>query len=168
MSSNANMGVEKTDIIDIIKMYHDDFIYRHTNYWGLVYKSMISILGLMSLPYFLYNTIATTFLIALFPMLSIIVASFSIILMESEAVRMKMSRKQMNNLLQNMSQQYAEIPIDSELTKNKRGNLTWYSKLLKAKITRKILFLYGALIVLSGIEIYLIATQTIFVFPVVP
>ena len=158
----------KTDIIDIIKLYHEDFIYRHTNYWGLIYKSMTSILGLMSLPYFLYDTITSTFLLALFPVLSLVVALFSIILLESEAVRMNMSRKQMNNLLHTIDHQCAEIPVESTLTKNKRKHLTWYSKLLKAKITKKVLFLYITLIVLSVAELYLISSQIIFTYPIIP
>jgi len=93
------------DSIGLLNLYQQDFLYRHTIYWNLFYKSMFAILGLISIPYFLYsaNIIDHKLFIA-FPILSIIVNIFSIILMRTEDVRMKASRERLNSSSTNYKQ----------------------------------------------------------------
>jgi len=161
MAENSYVGNNNHESLEIIKLFHEDFIYRHTNYWHLVYKSMLSILGLMSLPYFLHDRLDNIFLI-IFPILSFIVSIFSIILLESEAVRMNSSREKRNDLLQNVSPLYQEKTVDTLFKKNRRNNISVYSKLLKWKITKKILFLYCILIGISIAYFILILTDKLF------
>ena len=155
--------IKISEKIDIIKLYHEDFVYRHTNYWGLVYKSMIAILGLLSLPYILYSTIYDAIILSLFPVLSLIISIFSIILLESEAVRMESSRNQINQLLNSLSDDFKEVPVDNLL----KNNISLYRKLVKGKITKKVLFLYVLLIIISFVELYLIVSKTIFILPII-
>ena len=159
MSDQDKMTISEK--IEIIKLLNEDFRYRHTNYWSIFHKSMIAILGLISLPYMLYAIIDNVIILSLFPFLSLIISIFSIILLESEAVRMNASRVQMNNLLSSLSDNFKQLPIDT-LLMNKKNKMTLYGKLLSYRITKKILFLYIVLIIISGLATYLIISQNIF------
>ena len=155
------------DKTEIIKIYHEDFVYRHTNYWDLVYKSMLAILGLLALPYFLFSTIGIPALLSLFPILGFFVCIFSIILLDSEALRMTATRKRLNGILGN---DYKEIDIADLLTykKGKKRKMTLYSKILYGSITKKVRYLYVILSVISLTEMVLIITKVIFSSPVTP
>jgi hypothetical protein len=162
MANNLQINNDVSVITDIIKLYQDNYFYRHANYWGVIYKSMISILGLLSLPYFLYKNMDNILLI-LFPSVSIIISIFSILILESEAKRMNLSRDKMNELLGKLSLYYKEKNIDNVLKRNKKNKLTLWSKLIKSKITTKMLFLYILLFFLSVFEIYIIYNNILFI-----
>jgi len=152
MIDNSNKNSDRNEIIELIKLFHNDYIYRHTNYWSVVYKSMISILGLLSLPYFIYNKVNYQIL-TLFPFVSFILCFFSLILLESEAARMDLSKTKMNDLLNTLSNNYPE---------NQLNETTFVSRILKIKITKKILLLYLFLIIISVVEFVLILTDKFF------
>jgi len=156
--------------LNILKLYHDDYTYRHTNYWSIVYKSIFGIIGLLSLPYFIHDTINNNILI-LFPLIAIFICVFSIILLESETIRMNVVKKKINDLLKNnismSSIDYMEIRFIDYFKSIKKINkknknieiLPFWINLLINPITKKIRLLYILLIIISIIQIFLILTN---------
>jgi hypothetical protein len=138
---------ENEIVLEIVKIYHDDFIYRHTNFWNIVYKSLFAILGLLSLPYITHSNVKYEILF-IFPVLSIIICFFSILLLESEAIRMSLLKRKLDNLLEkdvSLSKiNYLEGRIKPELVKRiknkiktkKNGKLSIYGKLIQRKIIK--------------------------------
>jgi len=152
--------INESDLISLLDIYQQDFLYRHTIYWNLFYKSMFAILGLLSIPYFLYQVEFINFkLLAIFPILSFIINIFSIILLESESVRMKASRERLNSLSPFfIHDYYKQISVKDALTKNNKISL--WGKFLAITTARKILFLNILLILFSVAEIiFILYTQ---------
>ena len=144
---NESKIPENEIALEIVKIYHDDFIYRHTNFWNIVYKSLFAILGLLSLPYFIYNKVNYEILF-IFPLLSIVISFFSMLLLESETIRMSLLKIKLNNLLEkdvSLSKiSYLEDRIKPELIKRirnkiktkKNGKLSIYGKFIKKRVLK--------------------------------
>jgi len=162
MNSNSDINNEKNTIIELVNFYHNDYVYRHKNYWNLVYKSIISILGLLIIPYLLdYKVHYQLFII--FPILSIFISFFTIILLESESIRMSLSGKNILDLIKKYLNYEQSIFYRDVIKRNKNGNISRYKTFLLSNITTKILILYIILILLAVFEIYLILNNIFFV-----
>lgn len=153
--------------LEVAKIYHDDFVYRHTNIWNIVYKSIFATIGLLSLPYFAYDKI-NYFIICIFPVLSIIICIFSIILFDSEDIRNRLIKIKLDELLVNnisiSSVNYLEERmINYFKSKRKNEKLTFWDKLIIKPIINKIRILYFILLFISIVEIYLIVSKNFFI-----
>lgn len=136
---------ENEIVLEIIKIYHDNFIYKHSNFWNIVYKSLFAILGLLSLPYFLHSEVNYEILF-IFPSLSIVICLFSILLLEAESIRMSLLKRKMDNLLEKKVSlyniNYLEDRIKSELVENirkkirikKNGKVSIYGKMIQKRL----------------------------------
>lgn len=143
------MSIEKrTELLEILKLYYQDYEYRHKTFWEIVFKSILAILSLIGLPYFLAKENFLTHLLFLFPTACCILCLISALLIESEAIRMYAVRTKYRNLLELLSNEYKEIPLKQ---------LSKFSP-LRIKITNQILILYFALTAVSVIQLILILT----------
>jgi hypothetical protein len=145
LSQDEKKVSENEIALEIVKLYHENYFYRHTNFWNLVNKSLFAILGLLSLPYFIHSGVKYEILF-IFPILSIIICFFSILLLESEAIRMILIKMKLENLLEkdvSMSKvNYTEYKINLELRSRiekkkkyrKNGKLSCYGKLIERQL----------------------------------
>jgi len=164
--------------IEIIKLYHEDFLYKHANYWNLVFKSITAVLGLMTLPYFVYLSVPN-FILFIFPLFGAFLSIWSLILVESEVIRMSASKKRLHILLHDLPEKFKEIRFDDMFKEEhdnfkekkedkislflmyKNNKISWYGNLLKKRITKRIANIYLLLFLISLIISILIFFQII-------
>ncbi len=139
---------KRAEIVEIAKLHYQDYEYRHRNFWEIVFKSVLAIISMIGLPFFLIKETFMINILYIFPILSCILCLFTMFLLKSEAIRMQAVRNKYKILLETLSPDYKEIPI---------GELSKFS-LLKIKITAQIQFLYYSLIIVSIFQMVLIFT----------
>ena len=148
---NKQIHMKDNDIrnekIEIIKLYYQDYEYRNKTFWEILFKSIFVIVALIGLPYFLVQKNFLTEILIIFPITSIIICIFSMILLMSEAVRMQAVKKTLTRILESLSSEYSEIRI-----KEFSSIPLW-----RIKVTYQILVLYFLLIGLSVFALILIS-----------
>ena len=50
-SNEAQDNTATSDKLEMLRLYQEDFLFRHTLYWNLFYKTIGAILGLLALPH---------------------------------------------------------------------------------------------------------------------
>ena len=137
---------ERSEMVEIIRLYYQDYEYRHKTFWEIVFKSLFAILGLIGLPFVLFKENFMTQFLYVFPIASCVLCVFSVLLLQSEAVRMQAIKKRYRILLK-------ELSTDSiDYTEPSIRELTAFSP-LRIKITNQMQFLYFLLFIISLLEI---------------
>jgi hypothetical protein len=161
--------------LEIVKIYHENYIYRHTNFWTIVYKSIFAIVVLLSIPYFINDKINYKILY-LFPLLSIIICFFTLILLDSEAIRMELIKRKMEDLLKNsitsthvnylperIVEYFESYRKIKEKNDKKNRKQTIWENWIKESIPKKLKILYVILIAVSMIMIVVIYLEKFFI-----
>jgi hypothetical protein len=81
-NNNAkNLSSEKKhEHLEVLNYFYQDRDLRHHHFWDLLYKSILSIITLMSIPYFLEKNNDLTELLFLFPLTSMLLCIVSYII----------------------------------------------------------------------------------------
>jgi len=140
--------------LEMLKLYQEDFLFRHTIYWNLFYKTIGAILGLLALPITLYEILDNkSLLLAIFPFAAVILCFCSFLLMQTENARMKASKYRLNKIGKDLPNLYMELNIDKALDeeKSQKEKLT-YREFLKCPVSKKMNFLYVVFLVAGLVE----------------
>ncbi len=103
------------EIIEISKITYQDYEYRHKHFWSIIYKSILYMATILTIPYILISDNKPSGLdnyLFLFPIINIAVCIASTIIINSERVRMRANREKLNLLLSSLSEGYRDINID--------------------------------------------------------
>ena len=165
----------RNEILEIAKLVYSEYQYRHETIWKLTNMSVLAIVTLMVVPYVLVKEGVFIGLRYAFPLVSIMLCVISFLLVNAEYARLRATRKRYNNLLGLLCRKVGEEPLAAHHKADdisscvicgeiKMKNLDPKHPLLgmaMIPIVEIIFWLYTALAILSGFEIYLFATNLI-------
>ncbi len=122
-----NTQISEASMVELIKLSYQDYEYRHRTYWELTYKSIVAIVFLMAIPYFLSTSgIKWSFPLIVFPLISAIFTIISISILQSEALRLKATNAKYNALREMLSPDLKSLPLKNCLVANSQKNLFKY------------------------------------------
>ena len=99
------------EVWNVVLLSYQDYEYRHKTYWNLVFRAVFAIATLMTIPYLFDVSAYYASYLPVFPIASVVLSAFSVLVLKAEGVRMAAIRKRMNVLLEGLSTAYKEIDI---------------------------------------------------------
>lgn len=143
--------------LEMVRLYHEEFEYRHRLFWELTCKALFAVLFLMALPYFIQqSSVAMKVPMILFPASSGVLCLLTMWLLHCEAWRMRMTAQKCAALKASLNGDYAPLQITacagSRLSK----------KLACVRVTNLVLLLFLCLLLIASGEFYLLITNQFF------
>ena len=161
-NETATDNITTSDKLEMLRLYQEDFLFRHTLYWNLFYKTIGAILGLLSLPFALYGVIKDfPWGLALFPFAAAFVSLYSLLLMQTEAVRMTTSRNRMNKMGKKLRFLYKKL--EHKKDKGFKAKHPFCKCLLDCPVSEKMNLLYGVFFLAGLAEGLLIGFECFFI-----
>jgi hypothetical protein len=150
-----NGTIEQEEILEIVKMLSEKWQYYHQHYWGMVIKTIIAAVALLTVPYVLITengSLVPEILLIAFPLIGGVAAVFAIMALKSEEAQIHNIDLKIKSLLESLSENYADFSM------NIFSKQSFVSMLNNRQAMNLVLFPLGALGVAAIIEIILILT----------
>jgi len=137
---------KRSEKLDMAKHFYREWEYRHKLYWGLLFKSVSAIITISAVPYILALANNLVTVLWLFPVLGMLLCIGSLLLLNSEHVRLRATQERIDNLLESVSNEYKTCVFEQRL----------FRKIISFKIGNIVLLIYVFMFILLILQLILI------------